>query len=60
MSGLYLLGKPVLVINDLDLIRLIMVKDFDHFVDRQDKNLDRLTRGGTLDQFWAKQGQNLQ
>ena len=29
-----LFGKPILVITDLDLAKKIMVKDFDHFVDR--------------------------
>ena len=32
--GWYLLGKPVLGINDTNLLKHIQVKDFDHFVDR--------------------------
>ena len=32
--GTFLFGKPSLHINDPDLLRLIQVKDFDHFVDR--------------------------
>src|SRR5689334_9272383 len=28
-------GEPTLVINDPELIKLILVKDFDHFVDRR-------------------------
>ena len=28
-------GTPNLVVNDLDMVKQIMVKDFDHFVDRR-------------------------
>ena len=33
--GYYETHKPALVINDLDLIQKILIKDFDHFVDRR-------------------------
>ena len=33
--GVFNLGKPNVVIHDVDLIKLILVKDFDHFVDRR-------------------------
>ena len=33
--GVYFLGMPALTIRDPELIRQILVKDFDHFVDRQ-------------------------
>lgn len=60
VSGLYMLGKPMLVVNDLNLARLILVKDFDHFVDRNDKNMERMFgAGGDMDQLWAKQEQKL-
>lgn len=32
--GVYLGFDPALVINDPDLIKQIMIQDFDHFVDR--------------------------
>ena len=35
--GWFLFGKPILALNDVTLLRHIMVKDFDHFVDRQDR-----------------------
>ena len=33
--GLYLNNRPVLVVNDPDIAKQIMVKDFNNFVDRQ-------------------------
>ncbi|KAJ3645289.1 hypothetical protein Zmor_022955 [Zophobas morio] len=53
-SGFYLFLQPILVLKDLDLIKQIYVKDFDHFLDRRtlipedndplwDKNLFALT-----------------
>lgn len=32
--GMYIFHNPILVINDAELIRLILVKDFQHFADR--------------------------
>ena len=32
--GHFLFGKPFIGINDPDVLRMIQVKDFDHFVDR--------------------------
>jgi len=55
LSGFYMLGKPVLMINDLDLVRHVMVKDFDHFVDRNDSNIGKAFQGGELDEMWSKQ-----
>ena len=34
--GVYFLGAPSYSIRDPELIRRILVKDFDHFVDRQE------------------------
>ena len=48
--GWFLLGKPVLAINDANLIKQIQVKDFDHFVDRtSDSVIKTMFRGGELD-----------
>lgn len=33
-GGVYLATHPLLFINDLDLLKLILMKDFDHFTDR--------------------------
>ena len=33
--GFISFGTPNLIVNDLELIKRIMVKDFDHFVDRR-------------------------
>ena len=35
MVGYHFLGKMTLVINDLDLMKQMFIKDFDHFVDRR-------------------------
>lgn len=53
--GVYLLGKPALYVNDPELIRHILVKDFSHFVDREDATLKKVFEGGSMDQFWQKQ-----
>ena len=34
--GMFELNRPVLFVRDLDLIRAITIKDFDHFVDRRE------------------------
>ena len=48
--GWFLFGKPVLALNDVTLLRHIMVKDFDHFVDRQDSRaVSKQFSGGELD-----------
>ena len=48
--GWFLLGRPVLAINDVNLLKHIEVKDFDHFVDRQSKEgSDKRFAGGDLE-----------
>ena len=48
--GWYLLGKPVLAINDVNLIKQIQVKDFDHFVDSPSAGANKkMFSGGDLD-----------
>lgn len=39
MFGLYEMHKPILTIGDPDLIKAVLVKDFDHFVDRRTMKL---------------------
>ena len=54
--GWFIFGKPVLGINDAEIIKTIQVKDFDAFVDRMDVSLtNSLFSGGEMDQMWAKQ-----
>ena len=55
VSGVYFLGKPILSINDMELIRHVMVKDFNYFVDRQDATAAKLFTGGKIDEFWRMQ-----
>jgi len=51
--GTFLFGKPSLHINDPDLLRLIQVKDFDHFVDRNSpSDNDKFFNGGDNDKIW--------
>ena len=48
--GWWLLGKPVLALNDVNLIKQMQVKDFDHFVDRaSDAFNKKMFAGGDLD-----------
>ena len=35
--GYFLFGKPFLMVNDVELVKNIKVKDFGHFVDTQDE-----------------------
>ena len=53
--GTYLLGKAVLNIKDPELIRHIMVKDFNHFVDREDATSQKVFEGGKIDALWLRQ-----
>ena len=43
MYGNYIMGSPILNIKDPDLLRQILVKDFDSFVDRQPAFMAKLT-----------------
>jgi len=54
VHGWFLLGKPVLSINDVDIIKQIQVKDFNSFVDRNEANFARsFNRGAKLDRLWG-------
>jgi cytochrome P450 family 9 len=35
-GGVYQLMKPILLIRDPELIKMVTVKDFEHFLDHQD------------------------
>ena len=53
--GTYLFGKPMLTINHPDLVRDVLVKNFNCFVDRNDVNLNKCFDGGDIDQLWKNQ-----
>ena len=60
--GIY--GHPdrdgCLMINDIDIAKKILIKDFDHFVDRTSPETNKkFFAGGDLDDLWAKQLTNL-
>jgi len=51
--GYYSLGKPMLVIQDLEMMKAMKTKDFRHFPDTQDENISRALRtGGELDSLF--------
>ena len=48
--GTFMFGKPLLVVNDVELIKAIKVKDFHYFTDSHDENYSKIMRsGGDLD-----------
>ena len=53
--GIYTLHQPSMVVNDPDMARQILVKDFNHFVDRDsEENMSRAFPGKT-DAYWLAQ-----
>ena len=55
--GGYFLQKPVLMIKDADLVRHILVKDFEYIVDRNEANFQKNMEatGCHTDKIWSKQ-----
>ena len=54
--GHFMFGKPMVGVNDPDVLRQIQVKDFDHFMDRTSPETNKkFFAGGDLDALWAKQ-----
>merc|ERR1712004_466235 len=55
--GFYFFRTPGIIINDLDLIKQILVKDFDTFVDRQSGDFSKEFRKSSCrsDQIWSRQ-----
>ena len=48
--GYFMFGKPILMVHDVELVKNIKVKDFNHFTDTQDENLvKKFRQGGELD-----------
>ena len=53
--GHYIVARPVIMLKDLALIKAVLVKDFDHFTDR-----NPITKGvkrSKTDEIWIKQVQ---
>lgn len=51
--GYFSLGKPMLVVQDLEMVKTMKTKDFRHFPDTQDENISRTMRtGGDLDSLF--------
>ena len=51
--GFFMFGKPVLMVNDVELVKHIKVKDFPHFVDSQTEDVvNAFRRGGDLDSLF--------
>ena len=49
-----------MIIKDVDLARQILVKDFDHFIDRFDSTFEKIFKSGTLtDKIWEMQMVNV-
>ena len=54
--GVYFLSDPVLIIKDADMAKQILVKSFDHFVDRNMSQMDALKESTLVtDQIWMQQ-----
>ena len=57
--GLYFLTSKILMIKDPDLIRQVMIKDFEYFVDRNSEANTKLLSGTSrTDVIWMKQMSN--
>jgi len=53
-TGWFLFGQPVLNIQDPELLRQIMVKDFNSFVERTGYDSTVFRDGGRYDKIWGK------
>jgi len=53
--GWFMMRQPVLNINDPELLRHILVKDFNSFVERSSYDSDTFLEGGKYDKIWGRQ-----
>ena len=59
MYGGYFLASPTLVIRDADLVRDVLVKDFEHFVDRAPKSFMKMGKSNNRNtKIWFRQMTN--
>jgi cytochrome P450 len=49
-------GQPVLIVRDLDLAKNVLIKDFDHFVDRRKMDLSKKTNKYFLEMLVSMTG----
>ena len=53
--GIYFLKSPILVVNDVELAKQILVKDFDNFINRRGGGFTSiLNTGQRVDTIWSK------
>ena len=55
MVGIYIMHQPTLIVNDPDMARQILVKDFNHFVDRDTEENMSKAFPGKIDAYWLEQ-----
>ena len=53
--GWFMMRQPVLNINDPDLLKHILVKDFNSFVERSSYDSETFLEGGKYDKIWGRQ-----
>ena len=54
VHGWFITGKPTLSINDVEILKNMEVKDFNHFVDRNEANFGKsFDKGGKLDKVFS-------
>ena len=53
--GWFMMRQPVLNINDPELLKHILVKDFNSFVERSSYDSDTFLEGGKYDKIWGRQ-----
>jgi cytochrome P450 family 6 len=53
MVGYYTFGTPTLLVNDLDIAKQILIKDFDHFADRRDMTFSE--SDSSTNKYWNNQ-----
>ena len=56
MYGLYRFTEPTLVVNDPDIAKIILVKEFNNFVNRDDPiPMKKMFGPGKMDKVWGNQ-----
>ena len=48
MIGWYTFGKPTVTVTDLELVKAVLIKDFDHFVDRRRIPVNEATKANRI------------
>merc|ERR1712110_8109 len=53
--GIYIINQPTMIVQDPDMARQILVKDFNHFVDRDTEENMSKAFPGKIDAYWLEQ-----